>query len=432
MKQNRLRTIFAVALAIISMGAWADADSRIVIAAMQNGTITAGTVAETGEQTVTLTVTPDDTYYIETSDIIVSKTSSVAQARGAAPGYAEKLKVTAVSVDDCGKGTYQFTVPDGYGAYVEATFTPCIAITPTVSITGWTYGAYDATANKPVVTGNTGKGAETFTYAKKGSDAFSATVPENADDYTVKVSIAAAGHYLAGEATADFTIAKAAGSISYKTASISKTYGEADFTNNLVIVGDGTVTYSSDKPEVAKVDAGSGKVQIVGSGTAEITATVTDGTNYTYATKTASYSLDVAPAVMEVTSEGYEGTYDGEAYGITVTAPKGATVKYGEAEGSYTLDASPTYTAVGNYTVYYQVTKKNYATVTGSETVIILAPASELSGDVTGDGEVNGQDIQTLINAIVSELTDPKYDVNGDGEVNGQDIQAIINIIVKQ
>ena len=78
------------------------------------------------------------------------------------------------------------------------------------------------------------------------------------------------------------------------------------------------------------------------------------------------------------------------------------------------------------------MTKKNYATVTGSETVIILAPASELSGDVTGDGDVNGQDIQALINAIVSELTDPKYDVNGDGVVNGQDIQAIINIIVKQ
>lgn len=122
MKQNRLRTIFAVALAIISLGVWAAPDSRIVIAEVENGTITASAVAATGEQTVTLTVTPDDLCYIKIDDIIVSKTSSTALARRATPNYADKLKVTAVKVDDYGAGTYQFTVPDGCGAYVEATF----------------------------------------------------------------------------------------------------------------------------------------------------------------------------------------------------------------------------------------------------------------------------------------------------------------------
>ena len=198
MKQNRLRTIFAAVLAIVSMGAWADTANRIVIAEIQNGTITAGTVAETGEQTVTLTVTPADEYYIETSDITVSKTGGTAQTRGTTPGYADKLAVTAVNVDNRGAGTYQFTVPDGYGAYVEATFTSCIAITPAVTIDDWTYGE---TAKEPKVTGNTGNGEVAFTYAKKGSDSFSASIPENADEYTVKASIAAAGHYLAGEAT---------------------------------------------------------------------------------------------------------------------------------------------------------------------------------------------------------------------------------------
>ena len=122
MKQNRLRTIFAVALAIISLGVWAAPDSRIVIAEVENGSITASAVAATGEQTVTLTVTPDDLCYIKIDDIIVSKTSSTALARRATPNYADKLKVTAVMVDDYGGGTYQFTVPDGCGAYVEATF----------------------------------------------------------------------------------------------------------------------------------------------------------------------------------------------------------------------------------------------------------------------------------------------------------------------
>lgn len=57
-------------------------------------------------------------------------------------------------------------------------------------------------------------------------------------------------------------------------------------------------------------------------------------------------------------------------------------------------------------------------------------PAEGIKGDVSGDGIVNGGDIQAVINAIVAESTDLKYDVTGDGSVNGGDIQAIINIIV--
>ena len=74
---------------------------------------------------------------------------------------------------------------------------------------------------------------------------------------------------------------------------------------------------------------------------------------------------------MTVTAEGYTGTYDGEAHSIKVTAPEGATVKYGEAEGTYDLDTNPTYKNAGTYTVYYQVTKASYDTVTGSATVTI-------------------------------------------------------------
>ena len=51
-------------------------------------------------------------------------------------------------------------------------------------------------------------------------------------------------------------------------------------------------------------------------------------------------------------------------------------------------------------------------------------------GDVTGDGTVNGTDIQAVINLIVAGEYDEKADVNKDGTVNGTDIQAIINIIV--
>ena len=62
------------------------------------------------------------------------------------------------------------------------------------------------------------------------------------------------------------------------------------------MTGDGTVTYSSDNMNVAIVNSETGEVTIKGTGTATIKATVVDGTNYTYATKTAQYTMTVEPA----------------------------------------------------------------------------------------------------------------------------------------
>ena len=172
---------------------------------------------------------------------------------------------------------------------------------------------------------------------------------------------------------------KKAGSIIYATASVNKTFGDANFTNELTKTGDGTVTYSSSDTKVAEVNATTGEVTIKGNGEATITATVTDGDNYTYATKTASYTIGVGTAAMTVSATGYSGTYDNSAHGITVNAPEGATIKYGTAAGTYTLEASPTYTTSGEYTVYYQVTKPGYTTVTGSATVTISKAAGSIS-----------------------------------------------------
>lgn len=88
---------------------------------------------------------------------------------------------------------------------------------------------------------------------------------------------------------------------------------------------------------------------------------------------TATVDFQITEADMTVTASGCTGTYDGSAHGITVTVPADATVKYGTASGSCTQNASPAYTNVGTYTVYYQVTKPNYRTVTGSAKVIINA-----------------------------------------------------------
>lgn len=201
---------------------------------------------------------------------------------------------------------------------------------------------------------------------------------------------------------------KKSGTISYATTSIGKTFGDANFTNPLTNTGDGKVTYSSDNTAVAEVNATTGEVTIKGNGDATITATVEDSETYTYATKTATYTLGVGTATMTVTATGYTGTYDGQPHGITVNAPDGATIKYGTSASSCTETSSPTYTNVGTYTIYYEVTKDNYNTATGSATVEITkatgtisftsATVEKLNSDsafkeeasLTGDGTISG------------------------------------------
>ena len=115
--------------------------------------------------------------------------------------------------------------------------------------------------------------------------------------------------------------------------------------------------------------------------------TYTDAGDYTvyyqvtkdkYTTVTGSAEVNIAKADMTVSATDYTGTYDEKAHGITVIAPTGATVKYGTSASSCT-EASLTYTDADTYTVYYEVTKDNYNTVTGSATVKIYKATGSIS-----------------------------------------------------
>lgn len=115
-----------------------------------------------------------------------------------------------------------------------------------------------------------------------------------------------------------------------------------------------------------------------GTNVGEYTVTVTGKGNYDSETSV-SKKYYITVEALEVTAEGFEGTYDKAAHGIKVNAPEGATIKYGTSEGTYALDNSPTYTNVGEYTVYYRVSKVNAADVTGSATVKITPAAATIS-----------------------------------------------------
>ena len=188
------------------------------------------------------------------------------------------------------------------------------------------------------------------------------------------------------KATCTVTVKKKAGSIKFTTTSYEKITTDAAFTNTtLEVVGDGKVTYESDKESVAKVDANTGEVTITGVGEATITATVTDGANYTYATKTATFKVTVKAATIAVTGvklnkNSLELTVDGTEKLTATVNPTDATNKAVTWKSSNvsvaTVDANGKVTAVaaGKATITVTTTDGSFSaeckvTVDGSTTV---------------------------------------------------------------
>lgn len=114
------------------------------------------------------------------------------------------------------------------------------------------------------------------------------------------------------------------------------------------------------------------------------TVTVTFKGNYR-GTATANFVIVATEETFEVLQEGYTGTYDKAAHGITVTVPDGATVGYNkDGSDTYTLTAEQVKeTNAGTYVVYFKA-EKDGKTVTGSQTIIIeKAPLVITAEDVS-------------------------------------------------
>ncbi len=209
------------------------------------------------------------------------------------------------------------------------------SIKPVVTLEGWTYSEK---AKTPVVKDNLGKGKETYTYKVKGAadDTYSATVPTDAGDYTVKVVVAETNNYLGGEATADFTIAA--------KALTEKMVGDVE---DMVYTGSAI----EPKPEIMD-----GKKTLV------------EGTDYTL-----TYSANTEPGTATITITG-KGNYQG-----TVTTQFTIKVE-GDANGDDKVDVSDIDTVIEH--VNEEVTDANKA------------------ADVNGDGQIDVADIDYIIERI--------------------------------
>ena len=220
-----------------------------------------------------------------------------------------------VTIKGDGVATIKATVTDGPTytyATNEASYTLGVGTaTMTVTAEGYT-GTYDG--NTHGITVKAPDGA-TVKYGTTADDYDLDASPSYTDagTYTVYYKVTMPG-FTTVTNSATVTIEKVSGTISFDTATPKEALHAAaadnTFTQEVTKTGDGTVTYTiSDNTCGATIDASTGKVTFTQAGSVTITATVADGTNYTYATKTATYTLSVSD-----TTDGSGGVPDNDDY----------------------------------------------------------------------------------------------------------------------
>ncbi len=181
---------------------------------------------------------------------------------------------------------------------------------------------------------------------------------------TITATASATSHYKASSASYSLNVEqKLVQELSFSSSVVNKEYGDSDYTMTAThTVGDGNVTYSSSNTSVATVD-NTGKVTIVGVGTATITAAASETNDYSLTS--ASYSLNVSKGSQEIS---FPISTINKKYGdlfFTVSA----THSVGDGTVTYT-SSSPTVALVDN---------TGKVTIVGVGTATITATASATS-----------------------------------------------------
>jgi hypothetical protein len=111
----------------------------------------------------------------------------------------------------------------------------------------------------------------------------------------------------------------------------------------------------------------------------------------------------------------YDGNATNGGASVSVTTPSsGYTIKYGTINGTYNLTSIPTYTNVGIYTIYYQISATNYITKTGSLTITIIKASGDVVAPTIKNLTYNGEE-QELVGAGSSSTGTIYYKLE-DGE----------------
>ena len=270
-----------------------------------------------------------------------------------AGNYTVKVAVAETENFQAGEATVNFTI------------TKAELTNATVSLEGWTYGD---DANIPVVTNNLGDGTVDIFFANTAAPSldYTADVPANAGNYSIKAVIAESANYQGKEVTNTFSIAKADFSLVTIADIANETFtGEA-------IEPDVTVTFKGKAVDASEYTVGYSNN--VDAGTATVTLT-TNNVNFAAGEVNSTKTFQIVPASVIISAEDQTVTYNGSAQAYTgATVAKGSlSIKYAT---SLDADAEKTTTAPTNAGVYYVTisqTNPNYTSQDATATFTIEA-----------------------------------------------------------
>lgn len=296
-------------------------------------------------------------------------------------------------------------------AHAEVTITVAkAAISPAVSIHGWTYGQ---SANGYTVTGNPGGGAIEAVYGgttNAGAPYSGGQAPTEAGSYTLTVTVAETENYLGGSASTSFTVARAALHVSVSIESWA--FGESP--NGY------TVSPASMRDTITSVryagEGYSGSQPPTQVGSYTLTVTFAQTANYQGGSASDSFSITqgtLAPGSVSLTIEGW--TY-GEAPNLPVLtgAPAGAEVSYrysGTANDGTALNSDTAPSKAGSYKVTAHISAEGYASfeAEASFTVarrLVSAPTLGDTGGRTASSVYDGEEVRIAVTGYDGALMD--------------------------
>lgn len=159
--------------------------------------------------------------------------------------------------------------------------------------------------------------------------------------------------------TKEFTVNKAEGILKYRTTSVTKPKGAITASNTLTLTGDGSVSYTSSNSQIADVDEMTGMVTMKNIGDVMITAVVTDGVNYTYQNKSASYTIKIIQSSYYLMESDSTGDYN---FYILGHNRSGCSNAY-SPELIQTITIQNTLTVPSNYIAMWDVSSSNDGTI---------------------------------------------------------------------
>lgn len=237
--------------------------------------------------------------------------------------YADAAATFTLTVDK-GIQNAVFTEGDNVSVTYDNTTNPNTytnALTGVKEEAGVTYSIDADTTGSATINAQTGE----VTYTKSGS-------------ITVKAQVAGTDNYEEKEYVYTLNIDKESrDDFAFASTDENVTYGENnnEFTQTVGGNGSDSAVYSVDKPDVATIDAATGKLTILKAGTVVVTASVE--ADDTYGSATATYTLVIGKADREITFGDNAGVID---------------ITYNESE-MYTNVAA---LSVGTETVKYEIT----------------------------------------------------------------------------